>query len=281
MKSLDKKVVGRIPNTYSLQGDSSSSFSIASHYSGVSNRLEDCQSVEQFSIIFDISSGNIKSQAISKRVTRLNHGAKITAGAHNMSLSPSQSTSTKASKLGSRIIWKRPIPNIDWTELHQTISLRGLLALASQLRDGKDCAFALESDTKPFSGGQSIIFVVEYLDSIKFAFRLPYHTRKFTIRDSLFSEELEKWKALISNRIPLVHKIFGFDLSDDNLIGFPFIAYEWVEGKPLLWNDDEPCDQTHREKIITTLASFTIDTACQLQKPGKFWGFELATRLLD
>ncbi|KAG9662908.1 hypothetical protein KCU95_g5141, partial [Aureobasidium melanogenum] len=198
-----------------------------------------------------------------------------------MSLSPSQSTSTKASKLGSRIIWKRPIPNIDWTELHQTISLRGLLALASQLRDGKDCAFALESDTKPFSGGQSIIFVVEYLDSIKFAFRLPYHTRKFTIRDSLFSEELEKWKALISNRIPLVHKIFGFDLSDDNLIGFPFIAYEWVEGKPLLWNDDEPCDQTHREKIITTLASFTIDTACQLQKPAKTSAEVYVTEAID
>jgi hypothetical protein len=108
-----------------------------------------------------------------------------------MSVPPSKSTSTKASIVDSRIIWKPPIQNIDWTELHQIISLRGLSALATQSRDGKDCAFALESDTKPFSGGQSIIFVVEYSDSIKYAFRLLYHTRRSTIRDWLFSRELE------------------------------------------------------------------------------------------
>ncbi|KEQ58377.1 uncharacterized protein M437DRAFT_88686 [Aureobasidium melanogenum CBS 110374] len=192
-----------------------------------------------------------------------------------------QSMSTKASKLDSKIIWNPPIPTIDLTEVHQTISLHGLLAVASQLRDGKECDFALETDTKPISGGQCIIFVVEYSDGIKYAFRLPYHTRKSTIRDSFFAHELETWKALISNRIPLIPKIFGFGLSDDNLIGFPFIAYEWVEGKPLVWTDNEPCDPTHREKTIKTLASFTIETACRMQKPGKTSAEVYVTEAID
>lgn len=239
----------------------------------MSNWPKDYQSVEQLSIIFDNSSVITKSsQAPSKLVTHLNHGAKLTAGLHNMSVPLSHSTSTKASRVDSRIIWKPPIQDIDWTELHQTTSLRGLLALATQLRDGKDCAFALGSDTKPFSGGQSIIFVGECSDSIKYAFRLPYHTCRSTTRDWLFSRELRKSEGAHQQcAFPSYPRFSDLHLSDAQSHWlFPLFAYEWVEGKPLLWNDDQPCDQTYREKIITTLASFTIETACRLQKPGEF-----------
>jgi aminoglycoside phosphotransferase (APT) family kinase protein len=67
-----------------------------------------------------------------------------------------------------------------------------------------------------------------------------------------------------------IPRIVGSDLSIDNAIGFPFVAYEWVEGKPLLWNDHEPQDQVQRDERIKSLARFTIETACRLQKPGKF-----------
>ncbi|KAF2467741.1 uncharacterized protein BDR25DRAFT_291722 [Lindgomyces ingoldianus] len=152
---------------------------------------------------------------------------------------PLHSSSSKATEQSSRIIWAPSIPSIDWSELHQTISTRGILAQASRFREGKSCTFVFESDTKPFSGSQSIIFVVGYADSIKYAFRLPYHLRKSKNRDRLLSNELAQWEAFIQSRIPLVPRVVGYSLSIDNPIGFPFIAYEWVEGKPLVWNDYE------------------------------------------
>jgi hypothetical protein len=180
------------------------------------------------------------------------------------------SSSSKATEQNSRIIWAPSIPSIDWNELHQTISLRGILAQASELREGKGCTFVFKSDSGPFSGSQSIIFVVEYADGTKYAFRLPYHLRKSKLRDRLLSNELEQWESFIRSGIPLVPQVVGCSLSAENPISFPFIAYEWVEGKPLLWNDYEPQNPAQREKIIKSLAFFTINTACRLQKTGKF-----------
>jgi hypothetical protein len=182
------------------------------------------------------------------------------------SLRPSSSKVTKQ----ERIIWAPPIPSINWTELHETISLCGILTQAAQLREGKGCAFIFGSNTEPFSGSQCIIFAVNYADSTKYAFRLPYHLRKPKIRDILFSNELEHWEAFIQSCIPLVPRVFGYSMTTDNPIGFPFIAYEWVEGRPLDWNDYEPQNTIHRERIIRTLAHFTVDTACKLNKPGRY-----------
>lgn len=164
-------------------------------------------------------------------------------------------------KQNSRTIWAPPIPSIDWGELHQTISLRGILAQASGLREGRSCNFVFESDTKPFSGSQSLIFVVGYTDNIKYAFRLPYHQRNLKHRDGLFNIELEQWEAFIRSRIPLIPRVVDYSLSDDNLVGFPFIVYEWTEGQPLVWNDHEPQNTVQRERIIKDLALFTISTA--------------------
>jgi hypothetical protein len=158
---------------------------------------------------------------------------------------------------------------INWSELYKTISLHGILAQASQFNEGKGCTFVFGSDTKPFSGCQCIIFVISYADSTKYAFRLPYHFRKSSFRDRLLSNELEHWEAFIKGCIPLVPQMFGYSLSTDNPIGFPFVAYEWVEGRPLNWNDHEPQNTAYREKIIKSLALFTIETACKLHKPGR------------
>lgn len=129
----------------------------------------------------------------------------------------------------SLIIWAPSIPSIDWGEFHQTISLRGILAQASEFRKGTGCTFAFESDKRPFSGSQSIILVVEYADGTKYAFRLPYHLRESRIRDRLLTRELEQWEAFLQSHISLIPQIVGRSLSTDNPIGFPFIAYEWVK----------------------------------------------------
>jgi hypothetical protein len=179
------------------------------------------------------------------------------------------SSSSKVTEQKSRIIWAPSVPAIDWSELHKTISLHGILAQASQLNKGKSCTFVFGSDAKPFSGSQSIIFVISYADSTKYAFRLPYHFRKSNLRDRLLSNELEHWEAFIEGCIPLVPQVFGYSLSTDNPIGFPFVAYEWVEGRPLNWNDHEPQNTAYREKIIKSLALFAIETACKLHKPGR------------
>lgn len=186
-----------------------------------------------------------------------------------MPLPPSCSWSSKATEQQSHIIWAPSIPSIDWAELHETISLHGLLTQASQLRQGNSCTFAFGSDTKPFSGSQSIIFVIGYADGTKYAFRLPYQLRKSKLRDLLLSNELEHWQAFLQSGIPLVPRVIGHSVSTDNPVGFPFIAYEWVEGRPLVWNDAEPRDLAHRDGIIKTLARFTIETACTLHKPGR------------
>lgn len=154
--------------------------------------------------------------------------------------------------------------------MHQTISMRGILLQVSKLKDGTECTFAFESDVRPFSGSQSIIMVVEYSDKMKYAFRLPYHFRQSKIRDLVLATELEHWKAFVQSSIPFVPRLAGYSLSTDGPIGFPSIAYEWVEGKPLLWNDQTPHNPVQREKIIRSLAFFTIETACRLQKSGKF-----------
>jgi hypothetical protein len=101
-------------------------------------------------------------------------------------------SSSKVTEQESRIIWAPSVPAINWSELYQTISLHGILAQASQLNEGKDCTFVFGSATNPFSGSQSIIFVISYADSTKYAFRLPYHFRKSSLRDRLFSNELEQ-----------------------------------------------------------------------------------------
>jgi hypothetical protein len=90
-----------------------------------------------------------------------------------------------------RIIWAPSIPPIDWAELHQTISVRGILEQAFQLRNGTDCTFAFGTDVQPFSGSQCIVFVVEYADGIRYGFRLPYHSRKYKHCDLLWSDELK------------------------------------------------------------------------------------------
>lgn len=186
-----------------------------------------------------------------------------------MPLIPLDSLPRKATEHNSRLIWAPPIPPIDWNELHETISLSGILTQASELREGVTCNFCLRTDSRPFSGSQSVIFVVEYADGIKYAFRLPYHHRNSKLRDRLLSIELEQWGAFVRSRIPFVPQVVGHNLSIGNPIGFPFIAYEWVEGRPLIWNDHEPQEQAQRDKIIKSLAFFTVETACQLQKRGK------------
>ena len=96
----------------------------------------------------------------------------------------------------------------------------------------------------------------------------------------MLSNELQHWEAFTQSRIPLVPRVVGCSMSTDDPIGFPFITYEWVEGKPLLWNDHKPQNPGQREKMIKSLALFTIDTACRLQKPGKFPDLLFLVRLI-
>lgn len=110
----------------------------------------------------------------------------------------------------------------------------------------------------------------EFADNTEYAFRLPYHLRRSRICERLLSNELDHWEAFIRSRILLVPQVVGYSLSNDNPIGFPFIAYDWVKGKPLLWNEFEPRSLGQRERVIKSLASSTINTACELQKSGKF-----------
>jgi hypothetical protein len=188
-----------------------------------------------------------------------------------MSLPPSHKPSSGNATIETEhIIWAPSIPLINRTELHQTIYIHGILIQASQLRNGIDCAFAFGSDEKPFSGGQCIIFVVEYADGTRCAFRLPYHSRGWKTHYWFWSNELNHWRDFTRADIPLIPRIVGSSLSTDNAIGFPFVAYEWMEGKPLLWNDHQPQDRVQRNEIIKRLAHFTIETACRLQKPGGF-----------
>jgi hypothetical protein len=72
----------------------------------------------------------------------------------------------KATEKTGHVIWAPSIPPINWTELHQTISVPGILIQASQLRNGTGCTFAFGTDEQPFSGSQCIVFVVEYADGI-------------------------------------------------------------------------------------------------------------------
>jgi aminoglycoside phosphotransferase (APT) family kinase protein len=186
-----------------------------------------------------------------------------------MPLPPPEALSGKATKQTDRIIWAPSIPLIDQSELHQTISVHGILAQASQLRNGTQCTFTFSTDVKPFSGGQCIVFVIEYTDGIRYAFRLPYHSRRWKTVESFWLNELEHWSAFGKANVPFVSRIIGSSSSSHNSIGFPFLAYEWVEGKSLLWDDHNPQDLAQREEIIKSLVHFTIETACRLQKPGK------------
>jgi hypothetical protein len=130
--------------------------------------------------------------------------------------------------ISQTIIWAPFIPLINRTELHQTIYIHGILIQASQLRNGIDCTFAFGSDEKPFSGGQCVIFVVEYADGTRCAFRLPYHSRGWKTHYWFWSNELNHWRDFMRADIPLIPRIVGSSLSTDNAIGFPFVAYEWM-----------------------------------------------------
>jgi hypothetical protein len=66
-------------------------------------------------------------------------------------------------KKTDHIIWGPSIPPIAWTELHQTISVHGILIQASQLRNGIKCTFAFGTDEQPFSGSHFQAASVSYL----------------------------------------------------------------------------------------------------------------------
>lgn len=157
-----------------------------------------------------------------------------------MPLPPFGSSLSMATQNHSSRLWAPSIPPINQNEMYKTISMDGILAQVSQLRNGVDCTFAFESNLQPFSGSWSIIFVVQSRDGVKWAVRLPEHFRRSKISDELFRQELEHWQTFVQGNLPLIPRIIGSSLSNDNPIGFPSIAYEWVEGKPLVWDDHEP-----------------------------------------
>ena len=168
-------------------------------------------------------------------------------------------------------VWAPTIPIIDWDELHKTISIPGILQQAASLQQGESCDFAFNTNTSPYSGSQSLIFVVKYAKSnIKYGFRIPYHSRRFDILNLRLNSEWSNWKAFTDANIALVPRIVSSDISSANAIGFPFVAYEWIEGSSLVWKDDFPPEIEKRDSVIKTLARFTIESASKLSKKGSF-----------
>ena len=147
-------------------------------------------------------------------------------------------------------IWAPTIPPLDQIELNEVISLSGVLGEASALRAGMSCTFTSGTETNPHSGSECMIFVIEYADGGKCAFRLPYHYRKTTLLEAITSKQLDHWTIFNQSGISVVPKVLGSSPSRENLVGFPYIAYEWTDGKSLLWTDTTP--RSARERKISS-----------------------------
>lgn len=110
-----------------------------------------------------------------------------------------------------------------------------------------------------FEGGQCLVFKVDFPHGPSWAIRIPIHARDSS-QDAILCclrmehEVLQEVRKAGFSWAPKCH---GSSFTFENLVGFPFLALEWIEGRPLCWTPTEPL-RPLRDKVLAQVAEIQM-----------------------
>lgn len=92
----------------------------------------------------------------------------------------------------------------------------------------------------------------------KVCLRIP---RDYIVPDDaqhMITEEVS-WRMRIREAgLGGVQRMIDYDLTNNNALNSPYIALEWVDGKPLKWHDTMPEKEEDRQKVIQQVVELTM-----------------------
>jgi len=129
---------------------------------------------------------------------------------------------------------------------------------------GSSCHFILDTDKKPFHGGECFVFALEDEVNTRIALRIP---RSDWVSAQQIEAEINLRKAIRRENINGVQELVGFSLSCKNHLGSPYLALRWADGVPLEWSTIYPGEQNSHRDIIRAVAKVVVDLLA-VQKLG-------------
>lgn len=138
-------------------------------------------------------------------------------------------------------------------------SLHRILSCVTRIA-GVPCRFILNTDKKPFQGGQRVVFALESSDGERYAVRVERDTSD-ALKPKLEWEIglLRSIKDLKIHHLPF---LAGYELQPAP----PLTITNWVNGVPLEWSDITPASNV-RKLVIQTIAEVTLNML-KIQSPG-------------
>ncbi|OAQ98759.1 hypothetical protein LLEC1_05794 [Akanthomyces lecanii] len=134
-----------------------------------------------------------------------------------------------------------------------------VLCFATRVSGGP-CKFILNTDEKPFRGGQTAVFALEASHGWRFAVRVEQN-----ISEAIQAKhEWQVWmlKSIKDLNIPYLPFLAGHEFAPPP----PLIATSWADGCELEWSDNVPSPDV-RKHVICGIAGVTLDML-KIQDPG-------------
>lgn len=125
--------------------------------------------------------------------------------------------------------------------------------------------FSDDCFNKPFQGGQCTVYKVHFHDGKTWAVRVPNRLDS-QAAGCILAQENELLRCLNDVGFRWAPHFIGEALSCDNIVGFPFVVYEWIAGSPLEWSTSYPPTRKLRDKLIEQLAEVLLSL---VSKTGK------------
>ncbi|TAQ85582.1 hypothetical protein B7494_g6087 [Chlorociboria aeruginascens] len=148
---------------------------------------------------------------------------------------------------------------------------------------GQEASFAFGTNTMPYHGKRSQIYVVNFPDETTWAMHVPVHAIREGAEaiSSSVEHEVTMLQVLRFRGFVWAFPLVGYDPTFDNEIQFPYIITSWVSGVQLIWNDNEPAARVDRDKILVQLAHVIVDLAGASHAQGNISSLGYLTDAID
>lgn len=110
-----------------------------------------------------------------------------------------------------------------------------------------------------FDGGQCRVYKVVFSNKESWAVRIPLHVQSSSKEAMIdvMKGELDTVLELNRKSFPWVAKYHGSSFTFENPVGYPFLAFSWLEGIPLPWSEPE-LPRPSRNKVLWQLAELQV-----------------------
>lgn len=143
------------------------------------------------------------------------------------------------------------------------VDVEAIRIIASSLRADSDAGtFCFNTDKAPLAGGQCQIYVIRF-DHDVWAVRVPVymaHLEPSGLAQTV-QEEVDILQTLQQSGFRWSPRLIAFDINSNNALGWPYIIYYWIHGKPLTLSHAERDQQEVRDKIVRQIMEIIIELA--------------------